>query len=130
MVTNPGPALTAGDSFDLFNAGSQTSAFATITLPVLSPGLRWNTNLFAAAGVISVENILPPQIVVSLISGPNLILQYASQTGTSYVLQSTTNIAPPILWSNNQTNSGTGATQTFQVPISSEPQRFFRVMAY
>jgi autotransporter-associated beta strand protein len=130
LVTNTGPGLLAGDSFDLFNANSQTGGFNSVTLPALASGLRWNTNLLATIGLVSVEAILPPEIVVSLSDGTNFVMQFASQTGASYVLQSTTNIVPPIFWTNDQTNTGTGGSLTFQVPLSAEPQRFFRITAY
>jgi hypothetical protein len=120
-----------GDTFDLFETGPPGGAFSSITLPALTAGLRWNTNSLAASGIISVEPILPPQITASVTDGTNLVLQFSSQTGANYVLQSATNlIEQPIVWSNDQTNSGTGALQTFQLPIGAEPLRFFRVMAY
>jgi autotransporter-associated beta strand protein len=131
LITNVGPDLQMGDFFDLFEAGPIAGGFSSIALPVLNAGLRWNTNSLAASGVIAVEPILPPQIAVSATDGTNLVFQLSSQTGATYVLQSATNILDsPVLWFNEQTNSGTGAMQTFLFPIGAEPQRFFRVMAY
>jgi rhamnogalacturonan endolyase len=54
LVTNSGgAALAAGDSFQLFTAGSYAGAFASLVLPVLPAGLVWNTNALAA-GALSV----------------------------------------------------------------------------
>jgi hypothetical protein len=52
-----GFAPQAGQSFDLFDAGSVTGAFADnlISLPTLTGGLIWNTSLLAAQGIISVN---------------------------------------------------------------------------
>ena len=54
-VTNIGTnALTAGDSFDLFNAGTFSGGFTSVSLPALGGGLVWNTNSLAVNGIISV----------------------------------------------------------------------------
>jgi autotransporter-associated beta strand protein len=62
-VTNLGGALTAGQSWDLFDFGSQSSTFANdsvfgtqgdgTNLPVLGAGLKWMFNY--STGVLSVE---------------------------------------------------------------------------
>ena len=57
-VTNIGPdPLAAGDSFDLFNAGTFSGGFGSVTLPALGVGLKWYTNNLAVNGTISVSNI-------------------------------------------------------------------------
>jgi hypothetical protein len=77
---------------------------------------------------------LPPpasSIITPSVVGTNLQLQIASQSGYNYIVQGTTNLAPPIVWSNLHTNAGTGGTINLSVPVSpSQPQRFFRVWAY
>ncbi|MEO0054388.1 MAG: hypothetical protein RLZZ50_335, partial [Verrucomicrobiota bacterium] len=45
----------AGDSFTLFLAGSISGSFATLDLPPLAAGLRWNTSLLSS-GLLRVEN--------------------------------------------------------------------------
>ena len=57
-VTNLGATnFVAGDAFTLFQATNYLGDFANLTLPVLSPGLMWNTNTLAVNGTISVSNI-------------------------------------------------------------------------
>jgi autotransporter-associated beta strand protein len=130
LITNVGPELEMGDFFDLFEAGPIAGGFSSIALPVLNAGLRWNTNLLAANGIIIVAPILPPLIFAAPGDGTNFVLQFSTQTGANYVLQSATNLIEPILWVNEQTNSGTDGVLTMRLPIGAEPQRFFRVVAY
>jgi len=130
IVTNIGPELLAGDSFKLFEAGTMNGSFGSMTLPALQTGLRWNTNQFASASILAVEAILSPQIAVTLLGGTNLMLGFDTQLGVNYVLQSATNLQPTVVWANVKTNLGNGSPQSFQVPVSPQPQEFFRAMAY
>jgi hypothetical protein len=52
-VTNLAGTLLLGQTFRLFNAGTFSGHFSTITLPPLSAGLAWNTNNLAV-GIVSV----------------------------------------------------------------------------
>jgi hypothetical protein len=55
IVTNIGTnALVAGDSFQLFSAGTYAGGFAAFSLPVLANGLCWNTNTLATNGILAV----------------------------------------------------------------------------
>jgi autotransporter-associated beta strand protein len=129
-VTNIGPALAVGDTFALFNAPSFAGSFAGITLPVLNPGLHWNTNLFATAGVISVAAPTAPQIQTSL-NGTNLVLQFPTEAGVTYVLQSAPNLIAPIVWTPQKTNSGDGTFQSLSIPIDPlQSERYFRLQAF
>ena len=57
-VTNIGTnALTAGNSFQLFNAASYTGGFVAVNLPGLAAGLVWNTNNLAVNGTIFVASV-------------------------------------------------------------------------
>ena len=44
----------AGNSFNLFDWGSISGTFATLSLPTLTSGLTWNTSQLYATGIISV----------------------------------------------------------------------------
>ncbi len=128
IVFNSGlPALAAGDSFKLFNAGGLAGSFSSLTLPLLPAGLRWNTNQFASAGIIAVEAVVIPKISLSL-TGTNLFCQFNTQPGASYVLQSTTNLVPPLVWNNVMTNLGDGNPQSFKVPVDKRAQLFYQIM--
>jgi hypothetical protein len=114
----------------LFNAGSFVGSFANITLPPLDPGLHWNTNLLATAGVISVAAPAAPQIQTSR-NGTNLMLQFPTEIGVTYVLQSAPNLIAPIVWTSQKTNSGDGTFQSLSIPIDPlQSERYFRLQAF
>jgi hypothetical protein len=72
---------------------------------------------------------ISPQLASSLISGSRLLMQFSTETGVNYVLQSTTNLVPPVVWTTEQTTQGNGSVMSFQAPVGTdEPQKFFRVM--
>jgi hypothetical protein len=128
-VTNIGPALQGGDTFQLFS-GTIGGAFAVTNLPTLSStNLYWDTSLLSS-GIIKVGSNVPstPTITSAGVSGANFILQVASsQSGFNYVLQATPSLAPAT-WTGVQTNAGTGGTLSFTNPIASGvPQLFFRI---
>jgi autotransporter-associated beta strand protein len=59
----------------------------------------------------------------------NLVISVATASGYNYILQSTTSLTPPIVWSNISTNAGTGGTITNAAPISSaQSNMFFRYL--
>jgi len=108
-VNNLGPALAAGDTFQLFNASGYSGTFGTVTLPTLGANLAWN-NTLASNGAISVISTLPtgaPSISASL-GGINLTLSWDSTTFPGYSVQVQTNIASAGLGASwNDTGSGT-----------------------
>ena len=129
-VTNTGPALQAGDTFNLFD-GTISGVFAATNLPTLSsPSLSWDTSLLASQGIIKVAgNTAPtPTITAPAVSGTNFTLQVASSSsGFNYVLEATPALAPTT-WTGIQTNAGTGGTLNFSIPITpGNPQLFFRI---
>jgi autotransporter-associated beta strand protein len=54
-VTNIGPALQPGDTFDLFQAVVYLGGFSSIVLPPLNPPLVWNTSNLGVNGSITVQ---------------------------------------------------------------------------
>jgi fibronectin-binding autotransporter adhesin len=57
-VTSPNTpgsfSFAAGQSYDLFDFGSHTGTFATVTLPMLTGGLTWNTSNLYTSGIVSI----------------------------------------------------------------------------
>ena len=51
------PALSLGDSFDLFDFASATGAFDALNLPTLGSGLEWDTSNLLVTGEISVAAV-------------------------------------------------------------------------
>ena len=57
-VANVGiDVLAAGESFQLFKAGSYAGGFTNVTLPALATGLTWYTNNLPVNGTIAVSNL-------------------------------------------------------------------------
>jgi autotransporter-associated beta strand protein len=53
-VVNTGEPLSAGNSFNLFDAGSFSGSFTSSNLPALAPGLVWDTSQLAVNGTLVV----------------------------------------------------------------------------
>ncbi|HXI84312.1 MAG TPA: pectinesterase family protein [Verrucomicrobiae bacterium] len=109
-VTNVGPTLTGGDTFQVFAAGAFATDFAITNLPPLSPSVSWDTSQMHSQGVISVVFLpVPPGIV-------NLTNQ-AVNIGASVTISATvTGIPTPTLqWQENGTNIA-NTSSTVSIP--------------
>jgi hypothetical protein len=92
-VTNRGPALVEGNSFQLFSATSYSGTFAVTNLPTLGTNLVW-TNKLAFDGTIAVlssesgggGNTNSPTLNLS-VSGYDLTLSWDTTTYPGYLLQ-------------------------------------------
>lgn len=135
-VTNIGlTEPVAGDSFQLFAANSIVGSFDSLTLPSLTDtNLSWNTNNLYTTGTISVSGTAPPQPTILPVAldgtGTNLLLRVGTDAAFEYVLETTTNLAPVVIWTPVQTNAGTGGVVTNLIPVSkTTPKRFYRYEA-
>jgi len=60
----------------------------------------------------------------------NIVLRTVTEANHNYLLLSTTNLTPPIVWVTESATLGTGGTITSTVPISATPpDKFFRYQA-
>jgi autotransporter-associated beta strand protein len=127
LVTNLGPALVAGDSFTLFSATTRSGAFTNLVLPLVGPGLYWDTATLTTNGTLRVAAIPRPQITASLTPG-NMVIQVASIAGRTYVLERATNLAAPTFWAAQTSNSGNGGVLTLTAPImGTSASAFYRL---
>lgn len=130
-ISNLG-ALHAGDSFQLFVAGSSAGSFANITGSA-GAGLAFSFN--PSTGVLSV--VTGATGITSLkfvghatISGTSLSLtETNSGAGTEYLL-TTTNVAAPVntwtpIWTNIVGGSGTLSTSVPNAVVQGSKQQFF-----
>jgi hypothetical protein len=129
-VTNIGPAaLTNGDSFKLFNAGTYSGAFAADVLPPLGSGLAWNTSALNSSGVISVISLTSPAIGGAGIDANGSLICSGSgaPTNWTYYVLSSTNLSLPLTnWTRiatNQTDAGGNFSATNSA-IANLPQTF------
>ena len=133
IVTNIGVTpLVAGDSFQLFAAGSYGGAFTSIILPALSGSLVWNTNDLSVTGTISVVNPAPPAPTIDpvYLDGGSIVISTPTVSGAEYVLESTPGLEPPVAWTPVITNNGTGGNITNLIPVNTAtPKTFYRYEA-
>lgn len=89
-VTNLGPALQLGDSFDLLD-GSISGTFSAVNLPALTAGLVWDTSLLASQGIIKVaQSTVPilPLVIRTIERQPGSVtLTWDSNTGRVYTVE-------------------------------------------
>ncbi|HXF09463.1 MAG TPA: hypothetical protein VN625_01675, partial [Desulfuromonadaceae bacterium] len=108
-VTNLGP-LTAGDSFQLFNATGYAGNFAATNLPA---NATWNWN--PSTGTLTALTVVPtgpgiftnkPAIKTFSLSGANIVITGTNgQAGDAYYLLTSTNAALPLVqWTVIATN--------------------------
>jgi autotransporter-associated beta strand protein len=127
IITNTGSSLGAGDTFQLFQAGTLSGTFSNLVLPTLNASLVWNTNNLTSNGSISIVSLVAPKISAAATSGANLSLSLQSQSGVTYVLQTATNLNDPIFWTPIGTNIGDGGILSVPVAIATnEIERVFR----
>jgi len=95
LVNISGSPMAAGQSFQLFSAGTLSGSFASITPTVPGTGLAWDTSQLSN-GLISVITV--PVITSTKVSGGNLILSGTGGTANgNYVVLSSTNVVTPLI---------------------------------
>jgi autotransporter-associated beta strand protein len=123
----PAPAFT--NTFKLFSAARVTGAFASFDLPPLRPGLQWDTSQLAVDGTLRV-GAASPRILPVVSGGESITIRFQTLPGLTYVLESTSSLAPPVTWTNVGTRVGSGGLGAFVVLVQpATTQRFFRVRA-
>ena len=125
--------LTGGEVFKLFAATNYSGDFGAYQLPSLPSPLGWDSSSVPVDGTLRVTGGAPPQPTIAPVSlsTNNLIITVPTVSGGNYVLQSATNLVPPVAWANVSTNPGTGSNLILNVPIDrAQPRTFFRFWAY
>jgi autotransporter-associated beta strand protein len=84
------------------------------------------------AGFGSLEVAAPQPVIAPVtVSGTNLVVSVPTVSPFKYVLQSTTNLTPTIVWNDESTNAGTGGNLILNVPIEpGKPEKFLRFWVY
>ncbi|HEV2453348.1 MAG TPA: autotransporter-associated beta strand repeat-containing protein, partial [Verrucomicrobiae bacterium] len=124
-VSNLGPALAAGNTFQLFSQPVSGGNNLTIS----GGGVQWANNL-AADGTISVVGALPQPVINGFsISGTNLVISGTNgYTGGGYYVLSTTNLLLPLSsWKPISTNTfASGGLFSITNPIvPGTPAKFY-----
>ncbi len=126
-LTNLTGSLAVNDSFPLFQAGTYSGSFTSITPSSPGPGLAWDTSQLAVSGKLKV--IAPFEIGGITVSGTSLSITGSGGTpsGTYHVRTSTNAAAPLSTW----TVFGNGSFDShgnfnFSGSINpAEPKRFY-----
>ena len=124
-----GTDFTAGQSFQLFNAGNRAGAFASLILPSLTGNLVWNTNYLNSAGSLSVAAYQPPVIGGLALNRSSLVISgNGGIAGWTYYVLTTTNLTIPH-WTSVATNQfdGNGNFSFTNVINASAAQTFYRL---
>jgi len=122
--------LSAGQTFQIFNAASYFGSFENITPATPGAGLAWDTTQLDG-GKISVVSggVSRPTISSTVVAGGNLVLSGANGAagGSYYVLTSTDAAAPLASWTPIATNTfDANGTFSFTNAINPMvPKRFY-----
>lgn len=127
-VTNIGPALQAGDTFQLFNA--PVIGFAVVNLPELAPGLLWADHLATdgSLAVVPAVSTTPAAITATFISG-KLTLSWP-EDHLGWRLQMQTNALSVGLGTNWVDVAGSAETNKMLLPISADSAGVFFRLVY
>lgn len=130
-VTNIGPSLLGGETFQLFS-GTLIGAFATTNLPTLAPGLSWVTTNLNVNGTLSVVgSIIPPQVGAITVAGTTNIISGTGgvPNGTYYVLFSTNVTLPLVQWTRLATNTfAADGSFSYTNTAAADALRFYTVL--
>lgn len=144
FVTNLGPALVAGDTFQFANGGfNPGTSFTNLILANPGSGLGWNTNNLYSSGTLSVVTVAPSNPTtnatitsVKLVSGGNLWIHGTNNnvpnTNFHYAVITSTNIATRLTnWTAVVTNPfNPDGTFDYTNPIvPGTPRQFIDVLA-
>ena len=127
-VTNLGPALQAGDSFQLFSA--PVSGFGTVNLPNVGPTLAW-TNQLAVDGTLAVVPAVAtnPTNLLAVVSGNSLTLSWPADH-IGWKLQTQTNTTSVGLSTNWMDVAESIATNEMTFPLGPDAGSVFFRLAY
>jgi autotransporter-associated beta strand protein len=129
IVSNADDPLQGGDAFPLFSAANYSGNFSSLTLPVLTSGLYWDTSTLKVDGTIRVGIETPPVIGNVSTSGGKLILSGNGgvTNGTYYVLTSTNITTAMTNWTRLLTNQfdGSGNFSYTNTMNPSSPQSYY-----
>lgn len=130
VLTNPGIAYSAGDSFKLFSATGYSGAFANVSPAIPRVNLAWNTNTLATGVLTIISSPTARPMFGSLtMAGNNLAMSGSNGVpGWSYCLLTSTNLSLPVTsWTVIATNSfdGLGDFNFTCVVDPDSPQQYF-----
>jgi autotransporter-associated beta strand protein len=127
-VTNVGPFVQTGDSFQLFSASGYAGSFSTTNLPSL-PGLVWNFN--ASSGLLTVVQAVAtnPTNITCATSNGSLTLSWPTDH-IGWRLQAQTNSPNTGLGTNWVDVPASSSTNSVTMPLDANNGSVFYRMVY
>lgn len=104
--TNPGDYTITFTAYNADNPGGVSTNLGITVLPLVSP-----------------------TVSVGGLSGSNFSLSFTSQPGIYYIVEQTTNLAPPVTWQTISTGYGNGTNMQIADSSATNAMRFYRVLA-
>lgn len=130
LLANAGPALQAGDSFQLFQAGGITGWFASLSLPPLGSNLTWNTNNLGSGLLSVVQTVATNPTDISYTTGTGTLTLSWPADHTGWRLQAQTNNPTTGLGTNWFDVPGSATTNNLNLPIDMENGSVFYRLIY
>jgi autotransporter-associated beta strand protein len=127
VVTNISGTLTAGDTFQLFQAGTIYGAFTSNSLPPLDGGLAWSNSIAVNGSITVVSTVSTVSTnILCNVSGTNLALSWPADH-TGWRLQVQTNSLNGTNWVDVP---GSSSTNYEALPLDSTVQSIFYRLIY
>jgi hypothetical protein len=129
-LTNLSGALTNGDKFKLFAAGSYSNAFTGIVPAMPGSGLAWDASGLITNGTLRIVAAAQPKIASVTLAGTNLLTLTVTKgvPGSAYYILASTNLNLPLAnWPIVATNyfDGNGSFIHTSVIKPDSPQQFY-----
>jgi hypothetical protein len=116
---------SSGDTFDLLTYASASGSFDSFHLPALANGAQWVE--LSSATRTTLKVVGPSPGLTFSFSAGGLSLYWPAGADAGYVLQYTTNLAPPVVWQ-TATNSAQVSGDQHVVTISAgDGSMFFQL---
>jgi hypothetical protein len=117
-----GFAPAAGDTFNVLTTSGSSGVFGSLNLPALQANGVWNEN-YGATVTSLIVNHGRPRLGISLTGGFNI--SWSTNADIGFVLQSTTNLTPPIIWQDVTNKPQTiGNQNVLALPMSNNAAYF------
>jgi hypothetical protein len=135
-TTPPSIVIDPPSALILTNQTNSTLALSAVTNRNLGNYFVVVTNIYGSvtssvAGLQMVASLQPQNFFGSNINGQQISLQFSGAPNYPYILQTATNLTPPMIWQSVFTNpaDGNGYWQFTDTNLNS-PQKFYRVLTH
>jgi autotransporter-associated beta strand protein/T5SS/PEP-CTERM-associated repeat protein len=128
MLQNVSGALTVGQSFKLFTAGTLAGTYSSVLSQTPGQTVTWDTTQLYVNGTVKVASVIAvPVAITATVSGTNISLTWPAQTG--WELQEQTNSLSVGIGNNWVAVPGSAGTNQFTVPVNpGVPFQLFRLI--